>query len=275
MKSPTPWRVNLYQPDSESAIWRLLLRVLGVEATLIRDENGLSEALLQSDPGLFIFDRALLGEAFPVLGTSCFRWLDQGGGVALTGTEGLWPIPANFLSRAIDIADRDPFAINILMQNFVSSYSRLYPRLETRLPGLYARGAGKVQICEIMNLSPGGAFIRTTEALPASGEELQLCVPLIGLRKEIEISSRVVRQVLPNELNNYSQGIGVRFIADKNSSAFTELNNYVRYVIAHDDALLPRINPFFACRSKRDESNGSSSQKSISKGRERTLMTNR
>lgn len=253
MKSAKNWLVKLYQPEADSVKWRFLLNFLGVESTPLQDENKLTQALLHDQAGLVIFDVALLGEVFTAIEANCLHWMERGGGIALTGHAGLWPIPEHFLARVTDISERDPFIINALLQRFVSNYSRHQPRLETRLPCLYARSSGATQICEIMNLSPGGAFIRTTETLPLSGEELRVNVPLIGMHKEIELSSRVVRQVLPSETNNYAQGIGIRFIAEENSAAFLELNNYVRYVVAHDEALDPQVTPFSGCRSRRND----------------------
>lgn len=271
MKSPANWLVKLYQPEVESVKWRLLLRFLGLESTPLQDEKELIQVLLHDQPGLIIFDRSLLGEAFTVLESICLQWMERGGGIALTGHAGLWPIPDYFVSRVTDISERDPFTINALLQRFVSTYSRQHPRMETRLPGLYSRAVGNSQICEIMNLSPGGAFIRTTETLPLFGEELQVNVPLIGMQKEIELSSRVIRQVLPNETNNYAQGIGVTFTEEENSQVFRELNNYVRYVLAHDEALDPQVTPFSGCRSRRTEYEEKSFSSRSHKGRERTL----
>jgi len=251
MKSPNNWLVKLYQPEVDSAKWRLLLSFLGVESTSLQDENMLIQALMHDQAGLIIFDAALLGEAFTAIEANCLHWLERGGGIALTGHAGLWPIPERFLARVTDISERDPFIINALLQRFVPTYSRQHPRLGTRLPGLYTRSTGDCQICEIMNLSPGGAFIRMTETLPSSGEELRVNVPLIGLHKEIELNSRVVSQFFPNEENNYAQGIGVSFIASEvDSPVLADLQNYVRYVLAHDEALEPQVTPFSGCRTR-------------------------
>lgn len=271
MKSSINWLVKLYQPEVDSVKWRLLLRFLGLESTPLQDEKELTQALLHDPPGLIIFDRVLLGEAFTAIESICLQWIERGGGIALTGHAGLWPIPDPFLAKVTDIAERDPFTINVLLQRFVTSYSRQHPRLETRLPGLYARAVGNSQICEIMNLSPGGAFIRTTENLPLSGEELRVNVPLIGMHKEIELSSRVVRQVLPNETNNYAQGIGVSFIAEENHSVLIELNNYMRYVLAHDEALDPQVTPFSGCQSRRKDLASMPLSSRPVKGREQAL----
>lgn len=263
MKSAENWLVKLYQPEAESVKWRFLLSFLGVESTPLQKEKELTLALLHDQPGLIIFDRALFGEAFIAIESVCSQWLERGGGIALTGHAGLWPIPDSFRAKVVDISERDPFIINALLQRFVPTYSRLYPRLGTRLPGLYTRAAGSCQICEILNLSPRGAFIRTTETLPLSGEELRVTVPLIGLRKEIELNVRVVRQILPNETNNYAQGIGVTFIAEEDSAAFMELNNYVRYVVANDEALDPQVTPFSGCNAKRNTQVKSSPSQSL------------
>ena len=274
MKSPKKWLVKLYQPETESVKWRFLFNFLGVESIPLQNENELTQALLHDKPGLIIFNRALLGEAFTAIESVCSQWLERGGGIALTGHAGLWPIPDAFHAKVVDISERDPFIINALLQRFVPTYSRQHPRLETRLPGLYTGSAGYCQICEIMNLSPGGAFIRTTEALPQSGEELQVNVPLIGLHKEIEIASRVVRQILPNEANNYAQGIGVSFMAEENTPALVQLNNYVRYVIANDEAFDPQVSNYSDSNARGNMSEMETSMsRPVSRGR-RTLQAN-
>lgn len=271
MKSQISWLVKLYQPEADSVKWRFLFRFLGVESTSLQTEKELIQVLLHDPPGLIIFDRGLLGEAFTAIESFCDRWLERGGGIALTGHAGLWPIPDYFLNKLTDISERDPFTINDLLQRYIKTYSRKQPRLNTRLPGLYSRVTGNSQICEIMNLSPRGAFIRTTEALPSVGEELLINVPLIGLRKEIEVSGCVVCQTLPNETNNYAQGIGISFQAEP-TPAFNELNKYMRYVLTHDEEFDPQGIRFANCRSTQKDS---AELKSVSlrpeKGNERVL----
>lgn len=274
MKSAKNWLVQLYQPEPESVKWRSLLNFLGVESIPLLNEKELTQTLLHDQPGLIIFDRALFGEAFTAIESVCSQWLERGGGIALTGHAGLWPIPVAFHAKVVDIAERDPFMINALLQRYIPTYSRQHPRLETRLPGLYTRTAGNCQICEIMNLSPGGAFIRTTETLPLFGEELRVNVPLIGLRKEIELTSRVVRQILPNELNNYVQGIGVCFMGAEDSPVFSELNNYMRYVVAHGEGFDSQVTPFSGFNMGRNTQEVKSSPLREVKGSERSLLPN-
>lgn len=251
MNSPTRWQVKLYQSETDSVKWQFLLRFLGVESTLLRNEKELLQTLLHEQPGLIIFDRVLLAKAFSILESHCTQWLERAGGIALTGHIGPSPLPAAFLARVTDISERDPYKINTLLQRYVPTYSRQHPRLGTRLPGLYTRSNGVCQICEILNLSPGGAFIRTTENLPSPGEELRVTVPLFGLQKELELTSRVVSQFLPSEANNYVQGIGVRFMVGEDSPVFVDLNNYMRYVLANDETLDPQVSPSFDSRARR------------------------
>lgn len=271
MESPENWLIKLYQAETDSVKWRFLLNFLGVESTPLHKQIELNQALLHDPPGLIIVDRALLGEVLPAIESSCLSWIERGGGIALTGHDGLTLIPGFLLAKMTDISERDPFTINTLLQCFIPTYSRCYPRIGVRLPGLYARAAGSCQICEIMNLSHGGAFIRTTEALPLSGEQLRVNVPLIGLRKEIELSGQVVRQILPNEANNFAQGIGVSFMGEENASALSELNDYVRYVLAHDEALDPQVTPFSGCQTRRKNINVNLLPPRPVKGRERSL----
>lgn len=271
MKSPINWMVKLYQPEADSVKWRFLFSFLGVESSPLKTEKELIDVLQHDPPGLIVFDRRLLGEAFKAIEPFCDQWLERGGGIALTGTAGLWPLPDYFLNKLTDISERDPFTINDLLQRYIKTYSRQHPRLNTRLPGLYSRITGNSQICEIMNLSPRGAFIRTTETLPSVGEQLLINVSLIGLRKEIEVSGCVVCQILPNETNNYAQGIGISFPAEP-TPAFNELNKYMRYVLTHDEDFDPQVISFAKYRLTQKDS---AEVKSVScrpeKGHERVL----
>jgi Tfp pilus assembly protein PilZ len=275
MKPAKKWMVKLYQPEADSVKWRFLFNFLGVESVPLCNEKELVQSLLSDQAGLLVIDRNLLGEAFTSIGPICLQWIERGGGIALTGHAGLWPIPDTLLGKVVDISERDPFTINALLQRYVPTYSRQHPRLGTRLPGLYSRTiGGNSQICEIMNLSPGGAFIRTAEALPLSGEELQVNIPLMGLRKELELNSCVVSQYLPNEANNYAQGVGVRFITEENSSDSAELNNYVRYVLANDAALDPQAYPAAESKSRKIGHKVKSEPARPGAGHERKLVTN-
>lgn len=251
MRPPENLFVKLYQPEADSVKWRFLFNFLGVESWPLRNEKELTSALLNDGAGLVIFDRNLLHSVISAIGPLCSQWIERGGGVALTGEPGSSPLPLPFLAGVADITERDPFTINALLQRFVPTYSRRYPRLDTRLPGLYSCASGPSRICEIINLSLGGAYLRTVDVLPAPGEELQLIVPLFGLHKEIELSCCVVSQALPHEANNYDQGIGVRFIVDEDSAAFVELSNFVRYVLDHDGSLDPGSFLFSDSRSKK------------------------
>lgn len=275
MKSSRNWMVKLYQPEADSVKWRFLFNFLGIESVPLCNEKELVQSLLSDQAGLFVIDRNLLGEAFTSIGSICSQWIERGGGIALTGRPGLWPIPDTFLAKVVDISERDPFTINTLLQRYVPTYSRQHPRLGTRLPGLYSRTiGGNSQICEITNLSPGGAFIRTSETLPLSGEKLHVNIPLLGLRKELELNSCVVSQFLPNEANNYAQGVGVRFITENNSSESVDLNNYVRYVLANDEALDPHVSPVFDSKSRKIGHKVKTGPARPGTGHERKLITN-
>lgn len=273
MRYPDNWLVKLYQPEADSVKWRFLFNFLGIDSLPLRNERDLTHSLLKDETGLVIFDHGLLGEAFQRIESTCDQWIERGGGIAVSGHNGCSSLPAEFLARITDITERDPFTINALLQRYIPTYSRQHPRLGTRLPGLFSRVTSSGQICEIINLSPGGAFIRTTESLPSCGEELLLVVPLLGLRKEVELECSVVSRILPSEFNNYIQGIGVRFTAEEGSPALAELNIFVRYVLANDAVLNPRISPLNDSSSKKIGHDIKTVPMRTVKGRERMLTT--
>jgi len=98
------------------------------------------------------------------------------------------------------------------MQKILQSCPRRHLRMQVQLPGVIFRRQG-CSFGDILSLGTGGAFIKTGCKDIRKGEPIEVVVPLMGMKKELELSSEVVYQVSPTPENNYQQGVGVRFTA--------------------------------------------------------------
>lgn len=230
------WYVQTWQPEDERAKWRAIFRRLGVDTLLLADEQRTADLLCHGPAGLAVLDRQLLAAARDRLLAACEWWIDRGGGIALTGAATDLVLPARLQETMTDISGRDPILINALLQQHLPAYTRRQPRLETRLPGIYSLD-GATHICEITSIGPGGAFLRTAMRLPVFGSVLRLIIPLLGLRREIEVEAEVVRQVTPSDLNNFQQGIGVAFRCEQ-ALPFSLLAEYLQTILNSDSDLL-------------------------------------
>lgn len=115
------------------------------------------------------------------------------------------PLPHEELPTPLDI-----FALYPLIQRHLEKIPRRHPRLSLQIPGLVCRGENR-ELAEVVSLSRQGLFIKTPLRM-REGEQLQLILPLVGMRKELEISSQVLYCIHPGPDNNYLQGFGLGFV---------------------------------------------------------------
>lgn len=183
-------------------------------------------------------------------------WLDREGAESLVNLERIclahkcallvigargserFAVPVEYLPSGFDL-----LALHEVLRICIKDYSRRHLRLTTRLPGVISRAEG-CQICEIVNLSAGGAFVKTGTQLSVNGE-VTLHVPLLGMKRELELGSQVVFRVVPSEQNNYQQGVGLRF-ADADELIAGELQSYLGRLHGHrveDSCPLMPFNP--------------------------------
>ena len=114
------------------------------------------------------------------------------------------PLPHEELPTPLDI-----FALFPLLQKHLQKIPRRHPRLSLHLPGLLCRD-DKTEVAEVVSLSSQGLFIKTPLRMN-EGEKLQVVLPLVGMRKELEIDSQVLYCIHPGPDNNYLQGFGLGF----------------------------------------------------------------
>ncbi|MDY6850129.1 MAG: PilZ domain-containing protein [Geoalkalibacter sp.] len=104
----------------------------------------------------------------------------------------------------------DIFALYSLTQSLLQNHPRKRLRTGVHLPGMFRRQGRCWNMGQIMTLGTGGMFIQSGFYLQRD-EPLNLCIPLLGMKQEIEISGRVLYAVEPCQENNYLQGYGIQF----------------------------------------------------------------
>ncbi|MDO3376709.1 PilZ domain-containing protein [Geoalkalibacter halelectricus] len=104
----------------------------------------------------------------------------------------------------------DIFSLYGLTQAVLQHHPRRRLRTGVHLPGMLRRNGRPWDMTQILTLGTGGMFIRSGFRLQRS-ETLQMCVPLFGLKEELEAVGRVVYEIHPTLENNYIQGYGIEF----------------------------------------------------------------
>lgn len=215
-------------PKHERSAVEACLESLGFDVASYDRLDAAVTAVVRQKVGLLCCDAALLAAA-PKATRTEIEQLAQSGTSALLllgEMQGTHPGPYELLPYGFDL-----IALHETLRRCLSEYSRRHMRLNTSLPGVFVRRQDS-HFCEILNLSAGGAFIKTGTPVSADEETIRLHIPLLGMKRELEIDSQVVFRVSPNEHNNYQQGAGVSFrLQDPDASRHLEafLDQLARY----------------------------------------------
>jgi hypothetical protein len=133
----------------------------------------------------------------------------------------------------------DVVALHGLVSACLINYPRKHLRMPAHLPCLFSvRGFN--YFGEILSLGTGGAFIKTACQQIRTGDLLDVGIPLFGMKKELEVRSRVIYLLAPKQENNYLQGVGVGF-----NSLDQETTRVLEDFLRH--SLLNDIYPVFPC----------------------------
>jgi hypothetical protein len=207
-----------------------LLSLVGLSGEVFSSPQNLLESVRQSPPDLVLKERDLVDDE------------TSGDGIE-TLSEKISPFcPVLFVEEKEDrflFVDLErnqvfqPFDLFEYLQLHLQLYSRKKLRVAVKLPSVIFFG-GRSEFTQISCLSTGGAFIKTGHPTPEKGEILEMTIPLLGHRAEIELCGRVAYNVLPSLENNYIQGVGICFEQPDGSSAkkikdylYAYLNNSV------------------------------------------------
>lgn len=105
----------------------------------------------------------------------------------------------------------DIFELFGLVQKHLEKIPRRNLRMDISLPGLFDSNNTN-QLIEVLSLSSHGLFVKT--GIRANvGQIINIVLPLLGLKREIEVSCRVLYVIQPCLENNFLQGFGVEFVS--------------------------------------------------------------
>jgi len=110
----------------------------------------------------------------------------------------------------------DVFALFSLIQRHLEKQPRQNLRLTVNLPGMFSTGETS-SLAEVLSLSSKGLFIKTGAKME-KGDAVRITVPLMGMKRELEIDGLILYRVEPFAGNNYSQGYGIEFTSLDNES---------------------------------------------------------
>lgn len=186
----------------------LVLGNWGYPLVTVFSPQELNSRLKKIKPRLLLVEGALLAHeqlsSFPLLSRlvkSKETIIAQlGPGTSISG------LPAHFmLELPLNI-----FALYDMIQKCLEAIPRQDVRVKVRLPGMVRPGDKHFNLGEVLCLSAGGMFIRSGTPI-TTGTKLEIILPLLGMKRELEVTGEVIYQVVPSAENNYNQGIGIQF----------------------------------------------------------------
>ncbi|MDF1579542.1 MAG: PilZ domain-containing protein [Desulfuromonadales bacterium] len=212
-----------------------ILQQMGYRTECRPDPVDLSMLAGKRIPDLLIFDQ----ESYAALADQ----LSQRGvqmPVIVAGTPDTIPAkynPHDYLSQPDDVD-----SIHDLLTRHLASFSRQHLRIAVRLPGIYSLD-GQDELCDIHSLGTGGVFLQTQSLRLGRDHQLQLVIPLLGMKRELEITGQVIYQVLPSAENNYNQGIGIQF-TDACPADIKMLRDYIYFALLNGHHGIAEVHSF-------------------------------
>jgi Tfp pilus assembly protein PilZ len=166
------------------------------------------QSLQASPPELLIVGEDLLQSPLEPLNRALWHLLqDPTNAVILI--KGSGPIVARpegtpYLEVPVDL-----FMLFEMVQTYLEHHPRRNLRLAVNLPGMVCQGE-KSNLAEVISVSKRGLFIKTTFQL-GDDDNLRVVLPLLGMKKELDMKGKVIYRMEPSLLNNYRQGVGIEF----------------------------------------------------------------
>lgn len=104
----------------------------------------------------------------------------------------------------------DIFVLYRLLQKHLEEKPRSNLRIAMRVPGMLVRPETS-SLVEVLSISVHGLFLKTALKI-TQGEQLRVVLPLLGMKRELELDARVLYLVEPTPENSYQQGVGLEFV---------------------------------------------------------------
>jgi len=113
--------------------------------------------------------------------------------------------PHHLLQLPLDLVQ-----LHLLLQEILKTSPRRNLRMTVKLPGMIFSQQGS-SLGDVLSLGTGGAFIKTGARELGQSDPVEVVIPLLGMKKELELKGQVLYRVVPSPENNYQQGVGVAF----------------------------------------------------------------
>ncbi len=125
----------------------------------------------------------------------------------------------------------DIFELYQLIQKYLEEKPRTNFRIAMRVPGMVVRPETS-SLVEVLSVSARGLFLKTPLKI-SKGEQLRLVLPLLGMKKELELGAQVIYIVEPSPENGYQQGVGLEF-CDLNEEQRSELESFLEHSLLEE-----------------------------------------
>lgn len=203
----------------------VILKHWGYRVVLSSRPEQLSEFLQETSPDLLIMGSRLLADQdSPLFQAVASKVANEARPLIVLRDreiEDSLTAPHDVLDVPVDI-----FALFTLIQKYIEQHPRKNLRLTVKLPGMFCAG-DNCQFAEVLSISTQGLFIKTGVRL-GLGDRLNVIFPLMGMKRELELETRVLYRIEPGPENNYLQGAGIEFIPT-NEETEKDLKRFIEY----------------------------------------------
>jgi Tfp pilus assembly protein PilZ len=127
---------------------------------------------------------------------------------------------------------KDILAFLEALQNRLVHFVRRELRIRMSLPVLIEKG-GSDHIGQILSLGAGGIFLKNGCSQAKVDDRVQVTIPLLGMKKELELTGRVLYVIEATQENGFRQGLGIAF-QDCDAISRHMLRDYIRMVLELD-----------------------------------------
>ncbi len=201
----------------------VVLKHWGYRVTVSSSPEQLKAFLEKTNPDLLIMGAGMLTEKDSPLYGAVQERIESGAGILIVLRESGVEPNLGIAHETIDVPI-NIFGLFETVQKHLEKYPRKNLRLTVKLPSLFSTGE-TASLAEVMSISTQGLFVKTSARMQ-KGDQVKVVIPLLGMKKELEVSGRVLYRVLPGPENNYLQGAGIEF-TDLNDEVLKALQEFI------------------------------------------------
>jgi len=223
MPMPQPAIGLLKNNDDDHQLERILRR-LGYRVFAYTRCHLMFSSLAGHGANLALIDRPLGEKEISLIKKYRSRETKNAATILCCGT-GQSPRTPPGCSQLVDPLDIP--ALHRALQRHMTQYDRKKLRASIRLPALVC-DRGEHLLGEVNVLGTGGAQLQSSTRPLRTGQNLEVVIPLLGQKKELEIPCRVVYAREPVAENNFHYQAGIQFLT-------------------HDDELVRDLEHYLSC----------------------------